>query len=77
MPEIPNVLTDEENTILEPGQGKVPYSLTHDEYHEVLAHPNLFPPGKLGYKVDLGIKLTLTKCFNQRLLNYNQKFSRC
>lgn len=60
MPEIPDFLIDEENTILEPGQGKVPYSLIHDEYHEVLAHPHLFPPEKLGYKVELGIKLTLT-----------------
>lgn len=72
MPEIPNVLIDEENTILEPGQGKVPYSLTHDEYHEVLAHPNLFPPGKLGYKVELGTKLTL-KMFQSATLELYPK----
>lgn len=41
--EILNVLIDNENTILVPGQGKVPYSLTAGQYCEELAHPHLFP----------------------------------
>ena len=73
--EIPNVVIDEENTILAPGEGEIPYSLTNDEYCEELSHPHLFPTGKFGYKVQRDIKLSPSKYCNQRLLNYSQKLS--
>ncbi|XP_057316777.1 uncharacterized protein LOC130657796 [Hydractinia symbiolongicarpus] len=47
----------------------------NDQFCEELAHPYLFPTGKFGYKVERDIKLSPTKYFNQRLLNYKQKFA--
>jgi len=35
----------------------------------------LFPTGKFGYHVERDVKLSPTKYFNQRLLNYSQKFA--
>ena len=40
-----------------------------------MSHPHLFPTGKFGYKVDREVKLSPSKYFNQRLLNYTQKFA--
>ena len=40
-----------------------------------MAHPHLFPHGKFGLHAERDIKLTHTKYFNQRLLNYTQRFS--
>lgn len=65
--DIPNILLDDENTILALGEGKTPFSLTNDNYCKELAHPHLFPTGKFGYKADRDIKLSPTKYFNQRL----------
>ena len=73
--ETPNILIDDESAIVAPGEGKTPVSLTDDEYCEELAHPHLFPTGKFGYNVTRDTKLSPTKYFNQRLLNYTQKFS--
>jgi len=68
---------DIENEILNlaPGEGVNPISVLNDDYCEELAHPHLFPTGQFGYKVDREIPLTPTKYFNQRLLNYTQKFA--
>ena len=73
--EIPNMVIDDENTILAPGEGKIPYSLINDEKCEELAHPHLFPTGKFGYHVERDVKLSPSKYFNQRLLNCSQKFA--
>ena len=73
--ESPNVLIDNENGIIAPGEGKIPISLTNDEYCEELAHPHLFPSGKFGHTAVREVKLSPTKYFNQRLLNYTQRFS--
>ena len=40
----------------------------------LLAFPYLFPTAKLGYDIQLDIKLSPVKCFNQCLLNYTQLF---
>ena len=73
--EVPHLLLDKENAVIAPGEGKVPLSVIDDEYCEELAHPHLFPTGKFGYNVKRDIHLTPTKYFNQRLLNYSQKFA--
>jgi len=39
--EVPNMVIDAENTILAPGEGKIPYSLINDKQCEELAHPHL------------------------------------
>ncbi|XP_066928764.1 uncharacterized protein [Clytia hemisphaerica] len=66
---------DNEILTLAPGQGKKPVSILHDENCEMLAHPHLFPKGQFGYKVERDVKLSPSKYFNQRLLNYTQKFA--
>ena len=73
MPE--NAEIDNEVLILAPGEGKQPVSVIIDQFCEELAHPHLFPKGKFGYKVERNVSLSPVKCFNQRLLNYTQKFA--
>ena len=53
-----------------PGEdsGPLPFS-------EELSHPHLFPLGKFGFQIKHHTPLSPTKYFNQRLLNYTQKFS--
>ncbi|XP_066925712.1 uncharacterized protein [Clytia hemisphaerica] len=76
MPHTPSdAEVDNEILSLAPGQGKKPISVLHDENCEMLAHPHLFPKGKFGYKVERDVKLSPSKYFNQRLLNYTQKFA--
>ena len=57
------------------GEEKIPKSILNDEYCEELSFPHLFPTGKFGYKVRRKIPLSPVKYFNQRLLNYSQKFA--
>ena len=53
----------------------MPKSILNDEYYEELSFPHLFPTGKFGYKVRRKVTLSPVKYFNQRLLNYSQKFA--
>ena len=69
-----NVLSSEEVNIA-PGEGKQPKSMLNDEFCEELVFPYLFPRVRFGYKVEGDIKLSPTKYFNQRLLNYTQLFA--
>ena len=71
----PHVIADEENIIIAPGEGKTPLFILKDEKCEEMAHPHLFPHGKFGLHTKRDVKLTHTKYFNQRLLNYTQKFA--
>ena len=64
-----------EDITIAPGEGVQPKSILMDDYCEELAHPNLFPTGKFGFKVDRDVKLSPVKYFNQRLLNYKQTFA--
>ena len=40
-----------------------------------MAFPYLFPTGKFGYKASRQVPISPVKYFNQRLLNYSQKFA--
>ena len=64
-----------EGIVLAPGEGKKPVSILNDKLCEELGHPHLFPTGQYGYKVEREIPLTPSKYFNQRLLQYTQKFA--
>ena len=64
-----------ENMTIAPGEGVQPMSILLDEKCEELAHPYLFPTGRFGYRVERDVKLSPVKYFNQRLLNYKQKFA--
>ncbi|XP_057292445.1 uncharacterized protein LOC130621150 [Hydractinia symbiolongicarpus] len=73
---IPNFQNpDDEVLDIAPGENKQPQSFFSDQYCEELAFPFLFPTGKFGYKVARPVYLTATKYFNQRLLNFSQRFS--
>ena len=75
---IPNIFSEQENLLnIAPGQNKSPTSFFNDDFCEEQAFPYLLPRGKYGYKVLREVKLTPVKYFNQRLLNYNQRFSSC
>ena len=58
-----------------PGEGKHPVHFMQDKYCEELAFPVLFPMGRFGYQVERRVKLSPTKYFNARLLNYTGKFA--
>ncbi|XP_066911767.1 uncharacterized protein [Clytia hemisphaerica] len=71
----PHAIVDDENIVVAPGEGKAPLNVLKDEKVEVLAFPDLFPTGKFGLSEYRDVKLTHTKYFNQRLLNYTQRFA--
>ena len=73
--EIPSATDIEEPFTVTPGEGKKPRTLFGDEFCEELAHLHLFPTGKFGYKAEREIQISPSKYFNQRLLNYSQKFA--
>ena len=58
-----------------PGEGKHPVHFMQDKHCEELAFPVLFPIGRFGYQIERAAKLSSTKCFNARLLNYTGKFA--
>ena len=74
VPEITWIIEDD-NVIMAPGQGKTPMSVLNDDHCEELAFPYLFSTGKFGYKVKHESTLSPIKYFNQRLLNFRQRFA--
>ena len=72
--EVPYIINDE-NVIIAPGQGKKPVSILSDEFCEEQAFPYLLPKGKFGYKAPRDIPISPARCFNQRLLNFNEHFA--
>ena len=75
MGDIPAVTDMEEAVPVAPGESKPPISLLNDRFREEVSHPHLFPTGQVGYNVKCDINLSGSKYFNQRLLNYSQKFA--
>ena len=58
-----------------PGEGKHPIHFMQDKHCEELAFPVLFPKGRFGYQVERKMRLSPTKYFNARLLNYTGRFA--
>ena len=75
VPNVPHQHFANGNITIAPGEDRIPIPIICDENCEELAHPHLFPTGKFGYSHKRDIQLTPTKYFNQRLLNYSQKFA--
>ena len=73
--EIPSATDIEEAFIVTSGEERKPRTILGDEFCEELAHPHFFPTGKFGYKAEREIKISPSKYFNKRLLNYSQKFA--
>ena len=71
---IPHTI-NEETVIIAPGEWKNTLSILMDKQCEELAFPYLFPHGKFGYNIDRDMPLSVSKYFNQRLLNYTQRFA--
>ena len=69
--EIPNI-SNEENVIIAPGQGKTPVSILRDAFCEEQAFSYLLPEGKFGYRLPRDVPISPARYFNQRLLNFNQ-----
>ena len=74
VPNIPRI-TEDDNVIMPPGQGKTPVSVLNDDHCEKLAFPYFFPTGKFGYKVKHEMPISPVKYFNQLLLNFRQSFT--
>ena len=72
---ITTALSEDEFITIAPGEGIQPLSILNDSHCEELAHPHLFPTGKFGYQVKRDVALSPVKYFNQRFLNYTQKFA--
>ena len=58
-----------------PGEGKHPVHFMQDKHCEELAFLVLFPKGQFGYQVEREVRLSPTKYFNARLLNYTGRFA--
>ena len=72
--EVPSDYDLEKAIIVAPGEGNQPISILNDLYWEEMAHPHLFPTGKIGYKIKRDIPISTSKYFKQRLLNFSQIF---
>ena len=73
---IPNFFNPDDGLLnIAPAENQKPMAFFSDQFCEELAFPYLFPTGKFGHKAGRPIQLTPTKYFNQRLLNYTQRFS--
>ena len=73
---IPNIYnSDQEVLDIVSGENRKPQSFFVDQFCEELAFPFLYPTGKFEYKIDRPVHLTPTKYFNQRLLNFSQRFA--
>ena len=73
---IPNIYNESQSILdIAPGENKMAESFFKDDFCEEQAFPFLLPTGKFGYKVERAVQLSPVKYFNQRLLNYTQRFS--
>ena len=74
LPKVPIAL-EASNATIAPGEGQTPIPTYNDKFCEEMAFPHLFPTGKFGYKALRNVPISAVKYFNQRLLNYTQKFA--
>ena len=75
VPELSYEVVDDSNMTISPGENREPLPVICDDDCEMLAHPFLFPTGRFGYTHTRDVKSSPCKYFNQRLLNYTQKFA--
>ena len=65
----------EKATVIAPEEEFTPLSFINDSHCEELAFPYLLPTVKFECLTKRNVPLSRVKYFNQRLLNYNQKFA--
>ena len=57
-----------------PGEGKIPTSLTQDDYWDVDGFPKIFPTGEFGLHHQRDQNLSFRQFFEQRFENVNKRF---
>ena len=72
--EAPSNCELEQEITITPGEGKQPILVLNAKLCEELVHLHLFPSGRYGYQIERKIPLSPSKCFDQILLHYCQKF---
>lgn len=74
-PSVPQHALGNELFIVAPGEGQIPLDAMLDHNSELLAFPKKFPYGRGAFKDQRSIPLSLKKYSNQRILNYDKRFS--
>ena len=60
-----------------PGEGQIPSNILKDDKWDIKTMPHLFPTGEWGLNEERDVKLTNQLYFQQRLLNYDERFAKC
>ncbi|XP_062603566.1 uncharacterized protein LOC134265363 [Saccostrea cucullata] len=59
-----------------PGEGKNPVRMLQEEGNEAKSFPHLFPSGNFSWNEDRDVKITLSRYFNNRLMNADNRFAK-
>ncbi|XP_061177698.1 uncharacterized protein LOC133186474 [Saccostrea echinata] len=59
-----------------PGEGKNPIRMLQEEGNEAKTFPHLFPSGNFSWNEERDVKISLSKYFNNRLMNVDNRFAR-
>lgn len=59
-----------------PGEGKNPIRMLQEEGNEAKTFPHLFPSGNFSLNEDRDVKITLSRYFNKRLMNADNRFAK-
>ncbi|XP_062581675.1 uncharacterized protein LOC134243443 [Saccostrea cucullata] len=59
-----------------PGEGKNPIRMLQEEGNEAKSFPHLFPSGNFSWNEDRDVKITLSRYFNNRLMNADNRFAK-
>ncbi|XP_062610660.1 uncharacterized protein LOC134272446 [Saccostrea cucullata] len=59
-----------------PGEGKNPVRMLQEEGNEAKSFPHLFPSGNFSWNEDRAVKITLSRYFNNRLMNADNRFAK-
>ncbi|XP_052690977.1 uncharacterized protein LOC128168860 [Crassostrea angulata] len=59
-----------------PGEGKNPVRMLQDEGNEAKSFPHLFPSGRFSWNEERDERITLSRYFNNRLMNTDNRFAK-
>ncbi|XP_062606870.1 uncharacterized protein LOC134268630 [Saccostrea cucullata] len=59
-----------------PGEGKNPIRMLQEEGNEAKTFPHLFPNGNFSWNEDRDVKISLSRYFNNRLMNADNRFAK-
>ncbi|XP_061170933.1 uncharacterized protein LOC133180419 [Saccostrea echinata] len=61
---------------LAPGEGQNPVRMLQEEGNEAKTFPHLFPTGKYSWNESRDVRITLSRYFNNRLMNADNRFAK-